>query len=32
LRRKLELDPGSPDVILTARGIGYVFAAVVEPL
>jgi DNA-binding response OmpR family regulator len=32
LRRKLELGSRSPDVILTARGIGYVFAVAVEPL
>jgi two-component system, OmpR family, response regulator len=32
LRRKLELDPGSPNVILTARGIGYFFAPAVERL
>jgi two-component system OmpR family response regulator len=32
LRRKLELDPGSPEVIVTERGVGYVFALAVEPL
>lgn len=32
LRRKLEHDPAQPTVILTERGIGYVFAAPIEPL
>jgi two-component system OmpR family response regulator len=31
LRRKLEPDPSAPGVIKTERGIGYVFAAAVEP-
>jgi len=26
LRRKLETDPNAPSVILTERGVGYVFA------
>ncbi len=30
LRRKLETDPGAPQVIETLRGVGYVFRAVVE--
>jgi two-component system, OmpR family, response regulator len=30
LRRKLKADPGAPSVILTERGIGYVFAVTVE--
>jgi two-component system OmpR family response regulator len=32
LRRKLEADPNAPRVILTERGVGYVFALPVEPL
>src|SRR5258707_1818539 len=32
LRRKLETDPNAPRVILTARGVGYVFALPVEAL
>src|SRR5712672_1217350 len=32
LRRKLETDPNAPRVILTERGVGYVFALPVEPL
>ena len=31
LRRKLERDPRSPRIILTERGIGYVFALTPEP-
>jgi DNA-binding response OmpR family regulator len=31
LRRKLEIDPSAPRVIQTERGVGYVFAAGVEP-
>ena len=31
LRRKLETDPSVPRIIQTERGIGYVFAASVEP-
>jgi two-component system OmpR family response regulator len=30
LRRKLEDDPGSPRIIRTERGVGYVFALPVE--
>ena len=32
LRRKLEADPSAPGVILTERGIGYVFALPVESI
>ena len=32
LRRKLETTPNAPRVILTERGVGYVFALPVEPL
>src|ERR1700720_469880 len=32
LRRKLETDPNAPRVILTERGVGYVFALPVEAL
>jgi two-component system, OmpR family, response regulator len=32
LRRKLEIDPNAPRVILTERGVGYVFALPVEAL
>jgi DNA-binding response OmpR family regulator len=32
LRRKLERDPSAPRVILTERGVGYVFALPVERL
>jgi DNA-binding response OmpR family regulator len=32
LRRKLETDPSAPSVILTERGVGYVFALPVETL
>lgn len=31
LRRKLEGDPGAPRVIQTERGVGYIFALLVEP-
>ena len=31
LRRKLEGDASAPQMIRTERGIGYVFAAAVEP-
>lgn len=31
LRRKLVIDPGSPKVIRTVRGVGYIFAAPVTP-
>jgi DNA-binding response OmpR family regulator len=31
LRRKLETDPSAPRVIQTERGVGYVFAAQVDP-
>jgi two-component system, OmpR family, response regulator len=31
LRRKLEQDPGAPDVIRTARGAGYLLAVPVQP-
>ena len=30
LRSKLEIDPGKPDLILTARGTGYVFQKIVQ--
>jgi DNA-binding response OmpR family regulator len=32
LRRKLEADPTAPRLIVTERGVGYVFAAPVEKL
>ena len=32
LRRKLEVEPTQPDLIMTERGVGYWFDAVVEPL
>jgi DNA-binding response OmpR family regulator len=32
LRRKLEATSNAPRVILTERGVGYVFALPVEPL
>ena len=32
LRRKLETDPNAPRVILTERGVGYVFSLPVKPL
>jgi two-component system, OmpR family, response regulator len=31
LRRKLELDPSSPRLLKTERGVGYIFAAQAEP-
>jgi|TARA_B100001142_G_scaffold64501_1_gene63883 OmpR family response regulator RpaB len=31
LRAKLELDPSNPDLILTARGTGYLFQRIVSP-
>ena len=31
LRRKLEIDPGSPRLIQTERGVGYIFALPVKP-
>lgn len=31
LRAKLELDPSNPDLILTARGTGYLFQSIVSP-
>jgi two-component system OmpR family response regulator len=31
LRRKLEINPGTPRVIQTERGVGYIFALPVEP-
>jgi DNA-binding response OmpR family regulator len=30
LRRRLEADPGAPSMILTERGVGYIFALTVE--
>ena len=30
LRSKLEIDPGKPDLILTARGTGYMFQKIVQ--
>ncbi len=30
LRKKIEADPGNPELIKTVRGVGYVFAATVE--
>jgi two-component system, OmpR family, response regulator len=32
LRRKLEVDPSAPRLIVTERGIGYVLATTVERL
>ena len=32
LRKKIERDPGNPDLIKTVRGVGYVFSADVERL
>jgi two-component system, OmpR family, response regulator len=32
IRRKIEADPGSPELIKTVRGVGYVFAADVRKL
>ena len=31
LRAKLEIDPSNPDLILTARGTGYLFQRIVTP-
>jgi two-component system, OmpR family, response regulator len=31
LRRRLEADPSAPRMILTERGVGYIFAFTVEP-
>jgi len=31
LRAKLEIDPSNPDLILTARGTGYLFQRIVPP-
>src|SRR5258708_4709329 len=31
LRRRLEADPSAPRIILTIRGVGYIFALTVEP-
>ena len=31
LRRKIEADPANPKIIKTVRGVGYIFAAKVEP-
>jgi len=31
LRAKLEIDPSNPDLILTARGMGYLFQRIVSP-
>ena len=31
LRAKLEIDPSNPDLILTARGTGYLFQRIVSP-
>jgi two-component system, OmpR family, response regulator len=30
LRRRLEADPSAPRMILTERGVGYIFALTVE--
>jgi OmpR family response regulator RpaB len=32
LRSKLEDDPANPELILTARGTGYLFQRIVDPL
>jgi DNA-binding response OmpR family regulator len=32
LRRKIEVDPASPKLIITQRGLGYVFTAAVAVL
>ena len=32
LRRKIEVNPGEPELIKTERGVGYMFAAKVDVL